>query len=74
MVDFASTQAQAKEVAPPASCEGGGGGQDEATIAKLLNVSPPLTVDGVDKMYRQTSGDSHHRHHTTSEVCSLASI
>jgi hypothetical protein len=49
MVDFTSTQAHAKEVAPPASCKGG---QDEATT-KPLNASPPLTADGVDKMYHQ---------------------
>jgi hypothetical protein len=50
MVEFTSTQAQAKEVAPPASREGGG---DEATAAKPLSVSPPLTADRVDKMYHQ---------------------
>jgi hypothetical protein len=50
MVDFASTQAQAKEVAPPASCDGG---QDEAAAAKAFNVLPPLTADGVDKIYCQ---------------------
>jgi hypothetical protein len=50
MVGFASTQAQAEEVAPPANHERG---QAEATAAKLLSASPPLTTDGVDKMYRQ---------------------
>jgi hypothetical protein len=49
MVDFTSTQAHAKEVAPPTSCKGG---QDEAAT-KPLNASPPLTADGVDKMYHQ---------------------
>jgi aminoglycoside phosphotransferase (APT) family kinase protein len=39
MMDFASTQAQAKEVAPSA--------------AKPPSTSPPLTADGVDKMYHQ---------------------
>jgi hypothetical protein len=48
MLDFTSTQPQAKEVAPPASREGG---QDEATTAKPLNAPPLLTTDGVDKMY-----------------------
>jgi hypothetical protein len=48
MVDFASTQAQAKEVAPPASHEGG---QDKATMTKPLSTLPPLTIDEVDKMY-----------------------
>jgi hypothetical protein len=50
MVDFTSTQAQAMEVAPPTSREGG---QDEAAAAKPLSASPPLTADGVDKMYHQ---------------------
>jgi hypothetical protein len=50
MVDFASTQAQAKEVAPPASRKGG---KDEAAVAKPLSASPLLTADVVDKMYRQ---------------------
>jgi hypothetical protein len=50
MVDFASTQAQAEEVAPPASREGG---QAEATASKPLSASPLLTADGVDKMCRQ---------------------
>jgi hypothetical protein len=49
IMDFTST-AQAKEVAPPASHEGS---QTEATAAKPLSASPPLTADGVDKMYRQ---------------------
>jgi hypothetical protein len=52
MVDFVSTQAQAEEVAPPANCEGG---QAEAVAAKPLIVSPPLTIDGVDKMYPHPS-------------------
>jgi hypothetical protein len=50
MVDFTSTQAWAKEVAPPASCVRG---QTKAATAKLLNTSPLLTFDGVDKMYCQ---------------------
>jgi hypothetical protein len=50
MVDFTSTQAQAKEVAPPTSHKGG---QAEATTFKPLSTSPPLTADGVDKMYHQ---------------------
>jgi hypothetical protein len=50
MVDFASTQAQAKEVAPSTSREGG---QTEAAAAKPLSTSPPFTTDGVDKMYCQ---------------------
>jgi hypothetical protein len=49
MMDFTSTQAQSKEVAPPARCEGG---QTEATVAKPLSASHPLTTDGVVKMYR----------------------
>jgi hypothetical protein len=50
MVDFTSTQAWAKVVAPPLSCEGG---QTEATTAKPWSASPPLTTDGFDKMYHK---------------------
>jgi hypothetical protein len=50
MVDFTSTKAQAKEVAPPASRERG---QDEAIIANPLGTSPMLTADGLDKWYYQ---------------------
>jgi hypothetical protein len=50
MVDFTSTQAQAKEVALPASQKGG---QVEAAIAKPVSSLPPFTTDGVNKMYRQ---------------------
>jgi hypothetical protein len=50
MVDFASTQDQAKEVAPPASRKGE---QANAAAAKPLSTSPPLTTDGMDKMYLQ---------------------
>jgi hypothetical protein len=50
MVDFASTQAHTKEVTPPAIREGVKWG---ATTVKPLSVSPPLTTDGVDKMYYQ---------------------
>jgi hypothetical protein len=50
MVEFASAQAQAEEVAAPASHKGG---HAEAAAAKPLSTSPLLTTDGVDKMYRQ---------------------
>jgi hypothetical protein len=50
MVDFTSTQAHAKEVAPPTSREGG---QAKAAVAKPPSASPPLTTDEVDKMYCQ---------------------
>jgi hypothetical protein len=50
MMDFASTQAQAKEVAPLASYEEG---QAEATMAEPLSASPPLTTNWVDKMSHQ---------------------
>jgi hypothetical protein len=50
MVNFTSTQARAKEVAPPTSSEGG---QAEAAIAKPPSALAPLPADGVDKMYRQ---------------------
>jgi hypothetical protein len=43
MVDFTSTQAQANEVAPTTSHEGG---LAEATVATTLSASPPLTADG----------------------------
>jgi hypothetical protein len=49
-MDFTSTQARAKEVAPPPSREGG---QMEFTAAKPLSASPSLTADVVDKMYHQ---------------------
>jgi hypothetical protein len=50
MVNFASTQARAKEVAPSTSHEEG---ETKAIAVKPLSTSPPLTADGVDKMYRQ---------------------
>jgi hypothetical protein len=50
MMDFGSTEARAKEVAPPATREGG---HMEAAAAKPLSASPLLTADGVDKMYHQ---------------------
>jgi hypothetical protein len=50
MVDFTSTQAQAKELAPLVRQ---GEAQAEATVAKTLATSPPLTADGVDRMFRQ---------------------
>jgi hypothetical protein len=71
MVDVASTQARAKEVAPPASHEGS---RSEATTAKPLSASPPLTTDGVDMMCHQLAGDSRHHHHVASGVCLLASV
>jgi hypothetical protein len=49
MMDFASTQARGKEVAPPASREGG---QTDVAAAKPLSASPLLTTNVVDKMYR----------------------
>jgi hypothetical protein len=49
-MDFTSTQARAKEVAPPPSREGG---QMEFTAAKPPSASPSLTADVVDKMYHQ---------------------
>jgi hypothetical protein len=50
MMDFTSTQAQAKEVEPSTSHEGC---QTKAAAAKPPNTSSPLTADRVDKMYRQ---------------------
>jgi hypothetical protein len=50
MVDFTSTRASTIEVAPHVSCEGS---QVRAVVAKPLSTSPPLTTDGVDKVYYQ---------------------
>jgi hypothetical protein len=63
MVDYTSTQARAKGVAPSSSREGS---QDRTAAAEPLNASSPPTVDGVDMLY--------HCHHTTSGVCLLAPI
>jgi hypothetical protein len=49
-VDFASTQAQAKKLAPPASR---GVAQAGAAVAKSLSASHPVTADWVDRIYRQ---------------------
>jgi hypothetical protein len=49
MMDFASTPARAKGVAPVASLEEG---HAEAAAARPPKASPPPTVDGVEKMYR----------------------
>jgi hypothetical protein len=50
MVDFTSTQAQAKEMAPPVHREEAQGG---AIGAKSQSTLPPLIIDGVDMMYHQ---------------------
>jgi hypothetical protein len=50
MVDFTSTQAQAKELAPPASR---GVAQSEAAVTKHWSASPPLSANGVDRMYHK---------------------
>jgi hypothetical protein len=50
MVDSTSTQAHAKELAPPV-CRGET--QARAVGAKSLSTPPPLTTDEVDRMYRQ---------------------
>jgi hypothetical protein len=50
MVDLATTQAQAKGVAPSTTHEGG---QIEAAAAKHLNALPPPSTNGVDRLYRQ---------------------
>jgi hypothetical protein len=50
MMDYASTQAQAKGMAPTASHEEG---HTKATIARPLKASPLPTTDEVDKMYHQ---------------------
>jgi hypothetical protein len=48
MVDFTSTQAQVKEFDTPVRR-----GEAEAAVAKSPSTPPPLTTDGVDRMYRQ---------------------
>jgi hypothetical protein len=50
MVDFTSTQAWSKGVAPSASREGG---QTKAVAVEPLNASPPPPADGVDRLYCQ---------------------
>jgi hypothetical protein len=50
MVDYASTQAQAKGLAPSASRVGS---QVEAAVAEPLNASSPTTADRVDRLYHQ---------------------
>jgi hypothetical protein len=50
MVDYTSTQARAKGVAPSTSREGS---QVGATTVEPLNASSPPTTDGVDRLYCQ---------------------
>jgi hypothetical protein len=50
MVHFASTQAQAKGVAPTVSSEEG---YTEAAMSRPPKSSPLPTADGADKMYHQ---------------------
>jgi hypothetical protein len=50
MVDFTFTQAQTEELAP---LVGQGEAHVETVVAKSPGVSPPLTADEVDRMYRQ---------------------
>jgi hypothetical protein len=50
MMDFASTQSRAKEVAPTTSCEEG---HTKADVARTPKGSHPPTADEVDKMYCQ---------------------
>jgi hypothetical protein len=66
MVDFASTQAQAKEVAPPASYEGGHGQAPERFS------SAHRRRGGQD--VPQTRGDSRHHRDATKGVCSLVLV
>jgi hypothetical protein len=46
MLDFTSTQALAKELAPPI-CR-----REARAEANSASTSPPLTADGLDRMYR----------------------
>jgi hypothetical protein len=50
MLDFASTQSLAKELAPPIHRREA---RAEAAEANSTSTSPPLTTDGLDRMYRQ---------------------
>jgi hypothetical protein len=50
MMDYVSTPARAKGVAPTASREEG---HTKAAAARSLKASPLSTIDGVDKMYHQ---------------------
>jgi hypothetical protein len=60
MVDLTATRAQAKRVTPAISCQGGRGGcptfngasQNVAAVATLLNMLPPPSTDGVDRLCR----------------------
>jgi hypothetical protein len=69
MMDFTSIQAQAKEVAPSASREGG---QTEATATRPLSPSP-LTTDGVTRCTASWQRYTH-RHCTPSGVHPLESV
>jgi hypothetical protein len=50
MLDFTSTQALAKELVSPV-CQREA--QAEVAEANSTSISPPLTVDGLDRMYHQ---------------------
>jgi hypothetical protein len=56
MMDFASTLAHTKGVAPTTSREEGG---TEATAARPLRALPPPTTDRVDKMYYHQLAEIH---------------
>jgi hypothetical protein len=66
MVDLTTTQAQAKGVILTISHEGGGGqhhaftkaSQNVAAVATLLDMLPPPSVDGVDRLYCQLGRSS----------------
>jgi hypothetical protein len=47
MLDFTSTQALAKELAPPIRR------REAQAEVNSMSTSPPLTADALDKMYRQ---------------------
>jgi hypothetical protein len=47
MPDFASTQSLAKELAPPIHR------REARAEANSTSTSPPLTTDGLDRMYHQ---------------------
>jgi hypothetical protein len=64
MMDFTSTQAQVKGVAPTASLDEG---YTEVDATKSPKASPSPTPDGVDKMYHQLA-EIHATHCPTSNV------
>jgi hypothetical protein len=70
MVDYASTHAQAKKVAPPKSYEGARMRPPRPTPERLTSAHHRRCGQDVPP----TGGDSSHRRHATSIVFLLASV